>query len=116
MKKTVHSIIAMLTIVGVIGCSSTTTIRSTDPDAKIYLDGEFKGKGSWTQTDTKIIGSVTNVRLEKEGCEPMTFSYARNEEFDVGACAGGVFLLFPFLWIQKYKPERTYEYTCVKKK
>jgi len=28
----------------------------------------------------------------------------RNEEFDVGACIGGVFLLVPFLWIMGYRP------------
>ena len=52
------------------------------------------------------------MRLQKDGCEEKTFSFSRNEEFDTGACIGGVFLLVPFLWIQKYKPERTYEYIC----
>jgi len=91
-------------------------IRSTDPEAKIYVDGEFKGKGNVTHTDTKIIGSTTSVRLEKEGCEPAFFTFSRNEEFDAGACAGGVFVLVPFLWVQKYKAERTYEYVCTKRK
>ncbi len=27
-------------------------------------------------------------------------------------CAGGVFVLVPFLWIQKYKAEHVYEYEC----
>jgi hypothetical protein len=116
MKNALNSFVAICTAIGFIGCSSSTTIRSTDPEAKIYVDGEYKGKGQYLQTDTKIIGSSTNVRMEKEGCEPMSFQFSRNEEFDAGACAGGVFLLFPFLWIQKYKPEHTYEYTCTKKK
>ncbi len=112
MKRTVNALVTVLAIVGLVGCSSTTLIRSTDPDAKIYVDGEFKGKGQYSHTDSKTIGSTTSVRLEKEGCEPMNFNFARNEEFDAGACAGGVFLLVPFLWIQKYKAERTYEYVC----
>ena len=96
-------------------CSSTTLLRSTDSQAKIYVDGEFKGTGAATHSDTKTIGSSTSVRLEKPGCEPAFFNFSRNEEFDAGACAGGVFVLVPFLWIQKYKPERTYEYNCVQK-
>lgn len=116
MKKGLNAFVAMAISASLVACSSTTVIRSTDPEAKIYLDGEYKAKGQYTHTDTKIIGSSTSVRLEKDGCEPMNFSFARNEEFDAGACAGGVFLLVPFLWVQKYRPERTYEYTCTKKK
>lgn len=96
-----------------VSCSSTTMIRTTDPQAKIYIDGEFKGTGTATHTDTKIVGSTNSVRLEKPGCEPAYYTFTRSEEFDAGACAGGVFLLVPFLWIQKYKAERTYEYNCV---
>lgn len=114
--KLFNIILVSFLVVGLVNCSSTTLIRSTDPEVKIYVDGEYKGKGHYSHTDTKTIGSVTNVRLEKEGCEPMMFNFARNEEFDAGACAGGVFVLVPFLWVQKYKAERTYEYTCTKKK
>lgn len=106
---------AILVSTSIVGCSSTTLIRTTDAQAKIYVDGEFKGRGQYSHTDTKIIGAVTNVRLEKEGCEAQNFSFARNEEFDAGACAGGVFFLVPFLWVQKYRPERTYEFECRKK-
>lgn len=94
-------------------CSSTTMIRTTDPQAKIYIDGEFKGTGTVTHTDTKIVGSTNSVRIERPGCEPAFYTFSRNEEFDAGACAGGVFVMVPFLWIQKYKAERTYEYNCV---
>lgn len=54
--------------------------------------------------------------MKKEGCETQTFMFSRNEEFDAGACAGGVFLLFPFLWIQKYRPMHNYEFECQKTK
>lgn len=116
MKYILKSFLMVVTIVGLIGCSSTTLIRSTDSDAKIYVDGEYKGKGQYSHTDTKTIGAVTTVRLEKKGCEPMNYSFSRNEEFDAGACAGGVFFLVPFLWVQKYKAEHTYEYECKKEK
>lgn len=113
MKK---ALLLILAATYVTACSSTTMIRSTDPQAKIYVDSEFKGTGTVTHTDTKIIGSTTSVRIEKPGCEPQFFNFARNEEFDAGACAGGVFVLVPFLWIQKYKPEHVYEYSCTPKK
>ncbi|MBT4793376.1 MAG: PEGA domain-containing protein [Halobacteriovoraceae bacterium] len=97
-------------------CSSTTLITSSDKDAKIYIDGEYKGSGSVTHTDTKIIGSSTIVKIKKKGCEPTIQVFSRNEEFDAGACAGGVFTLVPFLWVMKYKPTHTYEYECKKLK
>lgn len=96
-------------------CSSTTLIRVTDPQAKIYIDDYLAGTGSATHSDTKIVGSVTSVRLEKSGCEPAYYTFSRSEEFDAGACAGGLLTLVPFLWIQKYKAERTYEYNCIAK-
>ncbi len=116
MKKIIYSVMASVMTLTLANCSSTTMVRSTDSDAKIYIDGEYKGKGSVSHTDTKMIGSVTQVKIEKDGCEPMNYTFARNEEFDAGACAGGVFVLVPFLWIQKYKAEHVYEYNCSKKK
>ena len=90
-------------------CSSTTIIQSQPSGAKLYLNGEPAGTTPYTLTDTKIVGSTTNVRLEMPGFESTTGVFARNEEFEVGACIGGVFLLFPFLWIMKYKPTHTFE-------
>lgn len=116
MKKSFRVLIAAALSMSFIACSSTTTIRSTDPEAKIYVDGEYKGKGTVTHTDTKTVGSSTSVRLEKPGCEQRNYTFTRNEEFDAGACAGGVFVLVPFLWIQKYKPEHVYEFECEKKR
>ena len=96
------------------GCSSTTLIRTTDPEAKIYVDGEFAGKGSVTHSDQKIVGSHTSVRIEKPGCAPTYHGFSRNEEFSVGACIGGALGMVPYLWIMGYKPEHNYEYTCQK--
>jgi len=95
-------------------CSSTTVINVTDKKAKVYVDGEYRGKGSVMHTDTKIVGATTQVMIKKKGCSPMTYTFSRSEVFDAGACAGGVFVLFPFLWVMKYKPSRTFEYECSK--
>ena len=75
------------------------------------MDGEPVGTTPYDHTDTKIVGSVTTVRLEKEGYETLNTSFARNEEADVGAIIGGIFILVPFLWTMRYKPSHMYELT-----
>jgi len=90
-------------------CSSTTMIQSVPSDAKLYLNGELVGNTPYTHRDTRIVGSTTTVEVKKEGYEPFYTSFSRDEEVDVGAIVGGVFFLFPFLWVMKYKPVRTYE-------
>lgn len=90
-------------------CSSTTLIQSEPSGAKVYMNGEYKGVTPYSYSDTKIVGSSTEVRLEKEGYEPLYTMLSRTETADVGAIIGGVFFLFPFLWTMKYNPAHTYE-------
>lgn len=73
------------------------------------MDEEFVGSTPYLHKDTKIVGSTSALRLEKEGYTPFLASLTRNEEVDVGALIGGLFVTIPFLWIMKYKPSRTYE-------
>jgi len=96
------------------GCVSTTLIKSQPSGAKIYLDGEAVGKTPYLMSDTKIVGSATRVKLVLEGHEHLDAVIQRNEVFDAGACLGGVLVLFPFLWIQGYKPEHNYELVPVR--
>lgn len=107
MKKTISALLAFSFFL--VSCSSTTMIQSSPGAAKVYLNGEPVGVTPYTHSDTKIVGSTTNVRLEKEGYETLNTSFSRNEEADVGAIIGGIFVLFPFLWTMKYKPVHTYE-------
>ena len=101
-----------------ISCASTTTIRavdtngSIDGDAKIYTDGMYKGKGEVMYSDTKIVGSKTDVRLKKKGCKSASYSLFRSEKLQVGALIGGVFFFVPFLWIMGYSPMHSYEFQC----
>jgi hypothetical protein len=90
-------------------CSSSTMIVSNPPDAKLYLDGEFVGKTPYKHRDSKIVGSSTLVKIEKEGYVPLVAEFSKNEEADVGAIIGGLFVWVPFLWTLKYKPMHTYE-------
>ncbi|WP_194774465.1 PEGA domain-containing protein [Pararhodonellum marinum] len=90
-------------------CSSTTMINSRPDGAKLYLNGEYVGETPYRHSDTKIVGSSTDVKLEKEGYETFFGGFSRDEKADAGAIIGGLFLLFPFLWTMKYKESRTYE-------
>jgi hypothetical protein len=93
------------------GCASSTLIRSQPPGAKIYLDGALVGQTPYEMRDTKIVGSVTQVKLRLDGFEESNVLITRSERFDAGACLGGVLVLVPFLWIQGYNPEHVYELT-----
>lgn len=90
-------------------CASTTMIQSIPEGAKLYLDGQPVGTTPYEHRDTKIVGSVTTVRLENEGYATINTNFSRNEEADVGAIVGGIFVLIPFLWVMKYKPVHSYE-------
>lgn len=95
----------------VTACSSTTNIISSDPEAKIFVDGEYRGTGATTQTDKKIVGTPTQVTLRKEGCRPIHYTYTRSEVVNAWAIVGGV-VLVPLLWVMNYKPSRTLEFYC----
>ncbi len=90
-------------------CVSSTVINSNPRGARVYLDGEPVGTTPYHYSDTKILGTTTEIRLEAEGYEPFYTYMTRNEEVDAGAVVGGLFFMFPFLWTMKYKPSRTFE-------
>ena len=93
-------------------CSSTTVIHSSDPDAKIYVNGEYLGRGRAVYSDRKVAFSNNHVEIRKEGCQTDSYSFSRNEDADLGAIVGGIFLAVPFLWVTEYKPQRGYDYEC----
>lgn len=105
--------ITLLTLAS-FACSSSTKIHSTDPEARIYVNGELRGKGEATHSDTNFLGATQSVRIERDGCAPQFFEFKRNEEFDIGPGIAGCLCLFPWAWLFKYKSERTYEYKCAK--
>lgn len=90
-------------------CSSSTHLYTNPKGAAVYLNGVHVGKTPYTMTDTKITGTVTQLTFKKEGYEDFDVAIARNEELDVGALIGGILVLIPFLWIQKYQEAHTYD-------
>lgn len=101
--------IALAVVVLFSGCASSTMINSTPAGAKVYINGESVGTTPYLYTDTKVLGSVINVDLVKEGYEPLYTSFTRSEQVNAGAIVGGFFFLFPFLWTMEYKPTHNYE-------
>jgi hypothetical protein len=89
-------------------CSSSTMIVSNPSNAKLYIDGEMVGQTPYKHTDKKIVGSTIDIRLEKDGFKPLITEITKNEEADVGAIIGGLFVWVPFLWTLKYSPSHTY--------
>ncbi len=108
--KTVLSILSLLLISA---CSSSTLIKVSDPDARIYVNGEYIGVGQATYTDKKVAFSNNDVTIKKPGCDPVSYSFRRNEKPDGGAIVGGIFVTIPFLWVTEYKKEHNYEYDCI---
>jgi hypothetical protein len=60
-------------------------------------------------TDTKVIGTCTTIKVEKEGYHNYYSTICRSEEIDAGAIVGGIFFFFPFFWAMKYKPTHYYK-------
>jgi hypothetical protein len=94
-------------------CSSTTHIKSSDPDARIFVNGEYVGTGDAQYTDRKVAFTKNEVAIRKEGCAEANHTFRRDEKPDGGAIVGGILVLVPFLWVTEYKRERAYEYDCV---
>ena len=110
MKKHLRFTASLLTATVLLtSCASSTVLQSMPAGARVYLNGESVGVTPYRHQDTKIIGATTDVRLEKEGYATLNTSFSRNEEADVGAIIGGIFLFVPFLWTMKYKPVHSYE-------
>lgn len=95
--------------ISVSACASTTVVNSEPSGATVYLNGEKVGTTPYTHTDTKIVGSTNTVLLKKEGYQDFSAVFSRNEDVNVGAIIGGLFVLVPFLWTMDYKPSHSYE-------
>ncbi len=90
-------------------CSSWTMIQSIPSGAKVYLDSEYAGTTPYLMEDMKISWSSTRVELKEEGYENFRTTLTKDEEVNVGAIIGGLFVWVPFLWVMDYKPTHTYE-------
>ena len=117
MKKLIIQSAALILSTSILlsSCASTTVFQTTPSGAKLYMNGESVGNTPYTYSDTKIVGTTTVVKITAEGYEDFNYVLKRNEEANVGAIIGGVFLLFPFLWVMDYKPMHSFELVPLKK-
>lgn len=112
--KIMKRFICLIIALSVTACASTTAINSEPSGATVFLNGERVGTTPYTHSDTKIIGSTNTVVLKKEGYQDFNTVFSRNENANVGAIIGGVFVLVPFLWAMDYKPNHNYEMLPIK--
>nr|WP_321356912.1 PEGA domain-containing protein [uncultured Draconibacterium sp.] len=108
-----YSAFIVAVIILLSGCKGTTMIQSVPSAAKVFLDDQYVGDTPYKMTDTKIVGTETDVVLKMEGYEDLNTSIKRNEKADVEAIIGGVFVLVPFLWVMEYNPVHEYTLTPV---
>lgn len=111
MKKLIIKLVALILSTSFLlsGCASTTVFQTSPSGAKLYINDELVGNTPYTYSDTKIVGTTTIVRIKAEGYEDFNYVLKRNEEANVGAIIGGIFVLFPFLWVMDYKPIHSFE-------
>ena len=107
--KGLYCIAALLALTA---CSSSTTIRISDPEARIYVNGEYIGTGHAHYSDRKPAFTVQEVTLRKDGCENQNFHFRRNERPDVGALVSAYYLVVPIFWFTQYKEHHAYEFVC----
>jgi hypothetical protein len=101
--------LAVASALFVSSCASTTLIQTVPDKAQLFVNEQPVGNSPYRMTDTKIIGSNTEIRIEKEGYETYYTEISRMEEPDPGPIVGG-FLLCPIFWLwgAKYKAVHTY--------
>ena len=107
--KLLQMFFAVVVLALLSGCSSKTMMNSVPQGAKLYMDDQYKGLTPFLYSDTKIVGTSTRVRLEREGYQAMNTLLVRNERADVAAIVTGCFFLVPFLWTMEYDHTHTYE-------
>src|SRR5262245_25295626 len=95
-------------------CSSGTNIRVSDPEARIYVNGEYVGTGSAYYSDRKPAFTKQEIVLRKDGCEEQQHVMRRNERPDLGAIVSAYYLAVPALWITQYKWQHAYEFDCAR--
>jgi len=93
-------------------CSSGTSIRVSDPDARIYVNGEYVGTGKGYYSDRKPAFTKQEVALRKDGCAEQSHSFRRNERPDLGAIVSAYYLAVPVLWLTQYKDRHAYDFEC----
>lgn len=92
-----------------VACASTTLIKSKPEGARVYINGSYVGDTPYAYTDKAIAGSSQLVEIRKEGFRSNTALIKRNEEVNVGALVGGLFVWPVLLWMMDYRSQYVLE-------
>lgn len=103
-RKTFKAQIVVMIIITCMlsSCASYTTIRSRPGKAVVYVNNVRLGVTPASYSDTAISGTVTPICLKKEGYRDLN-TIIRKDQFKIGPCIGGWFVIFPFIWILGYQ-------------
>ena len=105
-------LLLLATLASLTACSSGTTIRVSDPNARIYVNGEYVGTGHGHYSDRKPAFTRQEVTVRRTGCAEETYTMRRNERPDIGAIISAYYLVVPIAWFTQYKSSHAYEYDC----
>lgn len=108
-RFTRNTSLLIATVILFASCTSTTLIQSNPSKAKLFIDGAYIGETPYYHSDSKIVGSLMLIKIEKDGYKPLISTITKDEEVNVGAVIGGFLCTIPFLWTMKYQAEHNYE-------
>jgi len=78
-------------------CSTTVRITSDPAGAQVYINEKSVGKTPIEISKSDFVFTSYRIRLTLEGYR--TIYSELDKEFKPCACAGGLLLIFPFLWV-----------------
>jgi len=109
-KKESHlkALSAILIVILLSGCAIPTVIKSQPEGATVYIDNTKMGKTPLTYSDTEILLSHKNVRLELDGYKSFN-RIIKKDKLKIGPLVGACFAGIPGLWALGYDEEYNFE-------
>jgi len=105
-KKLIFLLLGVL----LINCSTTVRITSDPEGAHVLINEKSIGKTPLEVSRSDFAFETHRIKLKLEGYR--TIHSELEKEFKPGSCAGGVFVLIPFLWV--YGPKQVQHYVLEK--
>ena len=98
----------ILIVILLSGCAIPTVIKSKPEGATVYINETNMGKTPLTYSDTEILFSQKNVRLEMDGYKSFS-GIIKKDQLKIGPLVGGCIVGVPLLWALGYAEEYTFE-------
>ncbi len=99
---------AILIVILLSGCAIPTVIKSQPEGATVYIGNTKMGKTPLTYSDTEILLTQKNVRLELDGYKSFN-SVIIKDKLKIGPLVGACFAGIPGLWALGYAEEYNFE-------